>query len=211
MNPFRFVADVSHLVSIFLLIHQMRISRSCAGISFKSQALYMLVYVSRYIDLLWEFVSVYNSLMKVFFIAAQGYILFLMRVKFRPTNDMKIDTFRVRYILAGAGVASLIFTYRYTPAEVVWSFSIWLESVAILPQLLLVQRTGEAENVTTHYLFALGIYRGLYVPNWIWRYVSENHLDPIAIFAGLIQTALYADFFYIYATKVLRGQKFELP
>ena len=85
--------------------------------------------------------------------------------------------------------------------QITWSFSIWLESVAILPQLLLLQRTGEAENVTTHYLFALGIYRGLYIPNWIWRYFSEGHFDPIAVLAGLVQTGLYADFFYIYFTK----------
>ena len=201
MNIFRLVADLSHLASIFLLIHQMRLSRSCAGISFKSQALYMVVYLARYLDLFWSFVSPYNTLMKLFFIGAQGYILFLMRYKFMPTNDMKIDTFRTEYLLAGAGLASIIFTYQYTIGEVLWSFSIWLESVAILPQLLLVQRTGEAENVTTHYLFALGIYRGLYIPNWIWRYIREAHVDSIAICAGLIQTALYADFFYVYVTK----------
>jgi ER lumen protein retaining receptor len=36
-----------------------------------------------------------------------------------------------------------------------------LESVAILPQLSLLQRTGEAEAITTRYLFALGSYRAL--------------------------------------------------
>lgn len=52
-----------------------------------------------------------------------------------------------------------------------WSFSIYLEAVAIFPQLFILQRTGEAESITTHYLAALGIYRGLYIPNWIYRYV----------------------------------------
>jgi ER lumen protein retaining receptor len=53
--------------------------------------------------------------------------------------------------------------------ELLWSFSIWLESVAILPQLFMLQRTGEAETITTHYLAALGLYRGLYIPNWMYR------------------------------------------
>jgi len=52
-----------------------------------------------------------------------------------------------------------------------WSFSIFLEAVAILPQLFLLQRTGEAETITTHYLAALGAYRAFYIPNWIYRYV----------------------------------------
>lgn len=83
-----------------------------------------------------------------------------------------------------------------------WAFSIWLESVAILPQLFMLQRTGEAETITTHYLFALGIYRALYIPNWIWRYLAEGgYWDPIPVLAGIVQTILYSDFFYIYYTK----------
>jgi hypothetical protein len=59
--------------------------------------------------------------------------------------------------------------------------------VAILPQLFIIQRTGEAENITTHYLFALGAYRALYIPNWIYRYVADDYWDPIAVVAGVIQ------------------------
>ena len=38
----------------------------------------------------------------------------------------------------------------------------YLEAVAILPQLFMISKTGEAESITSHYLFALGMYRGLY-------------------------------------------------
>ena len=67
----------------------------------------------------------------------------------------------------------------------------------------MLQRTGEAETITTHYLFALGAYRALYIPNWIYRYFFEvpKFYDPIAVIAGIIQTILYSDFFYIYYTK----------
>ena len=76
-----------------------------------------------------------------------------------------------------------------------------MESVAILPQLFQLSRTGEAETITTHYLFALGGYRALYILNWIYRYWAEGFVDYISIFAGLIQTALYCDFFYVYFTR----------
>lgn len=36
----------------------------------------------------------------------------------------------------------------------------------------MLQRTGEAETITTHYLAALGVYRALYIPNWIYRYAG---------------------------------------
>ena len=54
-----------------------------AGISFKTQALYATVFITRYLDLFYEWVSLYNFTMKVFFIASSCYILYLMKVKFR--------------------------------------------------------------------------------------------------------------------------------
>lgn len=60
----------------------------------------------------------------------------------------------------------------------------------------MLQRTGEAETITAHYLFALGLYRGLYIPNWIYRSLTEDSVDPIAMVAGVVQTLLYADFFW---------------
>lgn len=82
-----------------------------------------------------------------------------------------------------------------------WTFSIYLEAVAILPQLFLVSKTGEAESITSHYLFALGSYRALYLLNWVYRYYMEGFHDWIAITAGVVQTILYCDFFYLYVTR----------
>jgi hypothetical protein len=53
------------------------------GISFKTQALYATVFVTRYIDLFTNYVSLYNSLMKLFFIGSSCYTLYLMRTRFR--------------------------------------------------------------------------------------------------------------------------------
>src|SRR4051812_7744670 len=121
--------------------------------------------------------SFYNTLMKLIFLGSAAYTIYLMSTEFKPTHDPRIDTFKIEYLLGGAGLLAFIFPYKYTAMEILWSFSIWLESVAILPQLFMVQRTGEAETITTHYLFALGAYRALYIPNWIYRYYAENHVD----------------------------------
>ena len=56
-----------------------------------------------------------------------------------------------------------------------------MESVAILPQLFMLQKRGEAETITAHYLFFLGSYRGLYIINWVYRYYTEAFYDPIVI------------------------------
>ncbi|TFK74707.1 ER lumen protein retaining receptor [Pluteus cervinus] len=211
MNLFRLLGDLAHLASMLILLHKIQTTRSCRGISFKTQALYVAVFGTRYLDLFFRYVSLYNSVMKVFFIASSCYILYLMKFRFRPTHDPSIDTFRVEYLVGPCLVLSLIFNYKFNFTEILWAFSIFLESVAILPQLFMLQRTGEAETITTHYLAALGVYRALYIPNWIYRYFMEGVVDPISVTAGIVQTGLYLDFFYVYFTKVLQGQKFELP
>ncbi|KAG8790757.1 endoplasmic reticulum retention protein [Ceratobasidium sp. 428] len=212
MNIFRLLGDMSHLASILILLHKIQTSKSCRGISFKTQALYVAVFLTRYIDLFTlHFVSVYNTFMKVFFIGSSVYILYLMKYKYRPTSDPSIDTFEVLYLVGPSIVLALVFNYEFTFSEVLWAFSIYLEAVAIFPQLFMLQRTGEAETITTHYIAALGAYRALYVPNWIYRYWTEGNVDPIAVVAGLVQTGLYIDFFYVYFTRVMQGEKFELP
>lgn len=41
-------------------------------------------------------------------------------------------------------------------AQVLWTFSIYLEAVAILPQLILLQRTQNIDNLTGNYVALLG-------------------------------------------------------
>lgn len=210
LNIFRLVGDLSHLFSILILLIKIDKTRSAAGISFKSQALYALVFVTRYLDLL-HFISIYNTLMKLFFISSSFYIIYLMLFQFRATWDPTTDSMQYEYLVIGSFFLSLFINQKFDFIHVLWAFSIYLESVAILPQLFQLQQTGEAENITVHYLFCLGSYRALYILNWIYRYVFENHVDWIAIVSGVVQTAVYSDFLYIYVTRVLRGKRFKLP
>eukprot|EP01134_Creolimax_fragrantissima_P001312 CFRG1312T1 len=209
MNIFRLAADLSHAVAILILLYKIWTSRSCAGLSLKSQSLFVAVFVTRYLDL--HFVSYYNTFMKIFFVVASSATVYLMAVKFKHTYRKEDDSFPVLYLILPCIAMAVVLPYEYTPIEILWSFSIWQESVAIFPQLFMVQKTGEAESITSHYLFALGSYRGLYILNWIYRYVVEGHVDWISIVAGVIQTVLYCDFFYLYITRVLKGKELELP
>lgn len=81
-----------------------------------------------------------------------------------------------------------------------WIFSIILESVAILPQLSLLRHTKIPTAITSYYLLALGLYRALYIPNWIVRYFDPNDhfYEPISLVFGILQTALYIDFAWVY-------------
>lgn len=95
--------------------------QSAAGISFKSQFLYLIVYLSRYIDLLWTFYdpnALYNTVFKIVFISTSAYTVYLMLNDFKPTHDPNLDTFKVQYLLAFSTVLAVLFPYKYTLTEV---------------------------------------------------------------------------------------------
>jgi len=211
MNIFRLTGDLSHLLAIIILLVKIWKTRSCSGISGKSQILFALVYTTRYLDLLTSYVSLYNSVMKIVFIGASFGTLYMMYMKFKATYDRNHDTFRIEFLIIPVSLLALVVNHEFSPLEILWTFSIYLESVAILPQLFLVSKTGEAETITSHYLFCLGSYRALYLLNWIYRYYFEGFYDLIAIVAGIVQTVLYCDFFYLYVTRVIKGRALKLP
>lgn len=213
MNIFRIGGDLSHLLAILILLRKIWKSTSCAGISGKSQLLFAVVFLTRYvnIDLFTSMISIYNTSMKAVFIVTSIASCYLIYVKFKTTYDLPHDTFRLVFIIVPVALLSLLFNFDFNVREILWTFSIYLEAVAILPQLFMITKTGKAETITGHYLFALGLYRALYLINWAYRYYYSGFFDLYAICAGCVQTILYCDFFYVYITKVINGQNTELP
>jgi len=100
---------------------------------------------------------------------------------------------------------------EFTLPEILWSASIWLEAVAITPQLVLLAKMREVENLTSHYVAAMGFYRLFYILNWIWKYLVDSQVDVVAVLGGVIQTVLYVDFFYYYSMSKWYGNKLVLP
>ncbi|XP_027105598.2 ER lumen protein-retaining receptor A-like [Coffea eugenioides] len=214
MNIFRLAGDMTHLMSILVLLLKIYATKSCSGISLKTQELYAVVFLARYLDLLTDFFSLYNTVMKVVFIVSSLAIVWCMRYHraVRRTYDRELDTFRHYFLILGSFVLALIFHEKFTVREIFWAFSIYLEAVAILPQLVLLQRSGNVDNLTGQYVFFLGAYRGFYILNWIYRYFTEAHFGRwIASISGLVQTALYADFFYYYFLSWKNNAKLKLP
>jgi ER lumen protein retaining receptor len=81
-----------------------------------------------------------------------------------------------------------------------WTFSIILESICVLPQLLLLRQTTVPTVLDSYYLILLGSYRALYLVGWVWRAAdpTDHHFDPVSVVFGTIQTALYVDFAWVY-------------
>lgn len=206
-----------HLLSIALLLLKLRRSKNCIGISCRMQEIYLLVFCCRYMDLLYNFISIYNTAMKVFFIGSTAYTIYLIRFKppiSQTYKRQRADSFpHEKYLIPPAILLAFLTAENYSVSEILWTFSIWLESVAIVPQLLLLQQMREVENLTGNYMACLGAYRFLYILNWVYRYFAEvpPYVNYVGWIAGIIQTALYLDFFFYYAVAKWYGEKLVLP
>ena len=197
---FRIAGDMVHVASRLLLAFRIRKSKNCVGISCKTQELYMIVFMTRYLDLFAYFVSFYNTFMKLSYLAFTGYLIYLMRFSklYRQTYDAKGDSFPYwKYLLAPCFVLALIVS-EFSLLEISWSFSIFLEAVAFVPQLDMMRKMKEVENLTSHYVFCLGAYRLLYIFEWTSKYMNDEPISMISVSAGIVQIVLYADFFYYY-------------
>eukprot|EP00878_Enallax_costatus_P014991 GHUV01015695.1.p1 GENE.GHUV01015695.1~~GHUV01015695.1.p1 ORF type:complete len:154 (+),score=27.01 GHUV01015695.1:600-1061(+) len=152
--------------------------------------------------------------MKLVYLGTSSAIVYYMRYHriIKLTYDKEQDTFKSLFLLAPSAVLALLTTQRYTIVEILWTFSIYLEAVAILPQLVLLQRTQNIDNLTGNYVFLLGSYRALYILNWIYRYFTEQHYRQWLVwFCGVVQTVIYCDFFYYYILSWRNNEKLALP
>ncbi|CAG2164869.1 unnamed protein product [Oppiella nova] len=207
------MARFTRLLAFIILMGNIWTTRSCADIvchGLHHQILFAMAYITRYCDFFMHYHLLYHTLYKIVLIGTSLAALYLIYAKFKATYDQNQDTFHIEFLLIPATILGLIVNHKFTPIElwvqVLWAFSIYLESVAILPQLYMVSKTCEAKTITSHYLMALGSYRALYLMNWLWRYYFYGHYELIAIGGGIVQTVLYCDFFYLYITRVIWGR-----
>ncbi|KAF2236345.1 hypothetical protein EV356DRAFT_498334 [Viridothelium virens] len=218
VNAFRVAGDVSHALSKVILIWAIHWNRSAEGVSLITQTLYTLVFVTRYSDLwlphridlpsphhaLWY----WNLVLKLLYIATSLYTVVIMMKVFARTRERekawKMGTYCLGAAIVSAPFICMTFEdkQKWTFFEMLWTFSIILESVCVLPQLLLLRQTTVPTVIDSYYLVTLGSYRAFYILNWIVRVAKESgYWDPISWIFGVVQTALYLDFAWVYWTR----------
>lgn len=78
------------------------------------------MFLTRYLDLFTDYVSLYNSVMKIVFIASSLAIVWCMRRHplVRRSYDKDLDTFRHQYVVLACFVLALILNEKFTFQEV---------------------------------------------------------------------------------------------
>ncbi|KAK3905793.1 ER lumen protein retaining receptor-domain-containing protein [Staphylotrichum tortipilum] len=202
---FRVAADLSHITAKCILIFSIHRNRSSEGVSLLTQLFYALVFVTRYTDLFRESYA-WNYFFKVFYILSSFYTIAIMRFVYPRTREREVAWKLSALILVMCMIISPFVMLIFDPSEWwgfqewLWVFSQVLESVCVLPQLLLLRQTTTPTVITSFYIVFLGSYRTLYLLNWILKELDTNMKkpNPVSVIFGIVQTALYLDFAWVY-------------
>ena len=210
MNIYRLIGDMCRFYGILLVLKCILYDQNATGISLRTQYLVLLLHLCRYTDVLNYFYSTYNTLMKVYFVGSSILIVCMMKYhpKLKVTYDSPRDTFSyIKWIFVPCFVISFVSMIVYHEPydiyfqEFLWTFSICLGSVTILPQLWLLQQYRTIPNSTVaDYVFITGLHRPFYILNWIYRSNYERHFrhQYFVYVCGGIESLLYLDYFYCY-------------
>lgn len=189
---FRFIGDTSRNLSILIMLYRLRCKRDGSNVSLKTQQLYCLVYLTRYLDLWTRFYSTYNSIMKIAYITSALYIVHMLNIpldNLRSSLNPSGDVFKRSFVIVPSLIIAFLCTTYFNFYEFCWTFSIVLESVAIAPQLHIIYRKRcDVDGGLKAYCLFQFYHRFFYIFNWVYRSKTEvfyNH-NFVKYFFGVL-------------------------
>lgn len=194
-NIFRLVGDGMHLAGMVLGLLAVLATGTVECFSRKTQVLYQLVYVSRYLDVFVDSQVMYLLCFKIAFNLITATMLLLF-ARLHHTYDAGADSCNLLALVAPALVLAHAASTGSGFCEEMWTLSELLEPVALVPQYILCYRAAKVRPVVVLYVLAVGGYRLLYVCNWIYKRTQWHsaYRDYTSWFGGAIECVLFIDF-----------------
>jgi len=153
-------------------------------------------------------------------------LVYMIRNTYRDTANIHEDSIDFSYLAVPTlGLALLVHTSlnRNFVTDVLWTFSMYLESVAILPQIFLFfKKKGQIESYTSHYVALQGLSRLFSLIFWYDTYdeLNSSFDDSYSMFhsycgyfiviSQVIQLIIMLDYYYHYIKALLKNETINM-
>lgn len=211
-GDFSFSLSLSGLVRLFafvlLLVHLIK-DKSASGVSAKSLGLFAISFACRFlgtfngvgylpVDSTGDWVPLVEALSFIITVATLGFVLVVNRATYAREEDCfgknvipgVPHVFGPLYILVPTILFALIFHPTLNGnmlSDIPWTLALYLEAIAILPQLYMFQKSNRpVEKWTSHYVFALALSRLLSFFFWASSYHELNSKDARSVTGGWV-------------------------
>ena len=150
-------------------------------------------------------------------------LIYLLYFKYRETSDLILDNKIPFYFLVVPSYLLAMFVKSNLNnnffCDTNWAFSMYLETVAIFPQILLFTiKKGQIEKFTSHFVALCGLNRLFSLIFWWDTYDELNHSESFfgayigyfIIGAQILQLLIMADYYYLYFKSILKGKEINM-
>jgi len=227
-RQFSFMLTFSSMISmmsLLMMLFKIEMAKSVQGVSMNMIISFLLFLSCRAASIIfWQGYLPYDAtgdwmyqFVEVIQVAICGLILFRGMVTYKDTAaDSEFDSLNPLYLIGPAFIMGLLIHPNLNLSFVgdfLWAFSMYLEAVSGLPQLVLFHKESAVKSFTSHFLFAQFLGKAASLLFWLFTHVelADESRFPgywIIIMQG-VQILIMADFIYQYINCISKGVSVE--
>jgi len=226
-GDFSFLLTLSSLVSVFsflMVAVAIESTKDVKGVSLKMMECYIVVFLCRLCAIIpfegylpfdrsgdWLY-----QVCEAVGLCLAGSIAYSCRGPYANTYSADLDYFNHYFIIGPAAGAALVLhphLNNFWPSDVAWAFALYLESVTVLPQLVMFMKEGKVQPHTSHFLAAQALSRLMSFIFWASSFSELSNPDHyIKKFVGnwvvgiqMLQLIIMGDFIFHYIRCLAKG------
>ncbi|CAK8537219.1 unnamed protein product [Lathyrus sativus] len=103
-----------------------------------------------------------HTMVDLIFLLSTLLVIWLIRFKLKSSYIKEFDNMRLSFLVVPYTILAILvhpYTKHIWIARVLCAFSVYLETISILPQLRYMQKAKIVETLTGYYVFSLGVSR----------------------------------------------------
>ena len=229
-NSLYFVlSSMAQTLSLVIIMLRVTQYQSCSGISINYLICFIIVLITRLITNIFSSYDIQIGLVNSIFLYISQilsllicfFLLYLIFFEYPETSDKMIDNkIPWYYIVIPTFFVAIFFKpyiFRNWFFDLVFIYSIILESVAIYPQIILFSvKKGEIETYTSNFIAFQGLSTVFVLIFWLKNYLNleDNYSLLLGRFSGyvvilseILQLIIMIYYFYLYYKSVMKKTK----
>ena len=229
-NSLYFVlSSMAQTLSFIIIMLRVTQYQSCSGISINYLICFIIMILSRLITNIFSSYDIRIDLVNSIFLYLSQftsllicfYLLYLICCVYPETSDKMIDNkIPFYFLLIPTFFLAILFKpyiFRNWFFDLMFIYSILLESVAIYPQIILFTiKKGEIETYTSNFIAFQGLSTIFVLIFWYKNYFSLNDNDSlllggysgyVVIGSEILQLLILAYYFYLYFKSIMKRKK----
>jgi len=229
-NSLYFVlSSMAQTLSLVIIMLRVTQYQSCSGISINYLICFIIVLITRLITNIFSSYDIQIGLINSIFLYISQilslliclYLLYLIFFEYPETSDKMIDNkMPFYYLIIPTFFVAILFKpyiFRNWFFDLMFIYSIILESVAIYPQIILFStKKGEIETYTSNFIAFQGLSTVFVLIFWFKNYLSLEDNDSlllgrfsgyVVIFSEILQLIIIGYYFYLYFKSIMKRSK----